>query len=213
MNQHKFVLSFASIVALLVGTPAMGQVTNSPVLSLAPGSGYGTTSVGTAFARGVKNDAWNNSVFVLRIERGLETVSFGAEVGYIASNPYNLTLSGSVAAHLFSSSSMQVSLQSGLGWITQDVLTLNLTTLHVPIGVSIRGTGFARPWVMPRVSFIQTSGNAVAASSTATEFGASAGISFTSGLGVAFNLAYDYLDVGVGTQQRLSAGISYVTGG
>ena len=141
MNQHKFVFSFALIVALLVATPAMGQLTNFPVLSLAPGSAYGTTSVGTAFGSGVKNNSLEKSVFVARIERGLETVSFGAEVGYIAGDTENLTLAGSIAAHLLSDSPVQVSLQTGLGWIRQDILTLDLTTLHFPIGLSIQGTG------------------------------------------------------------------------
>ena len=56
MNQRKFVFSFAWIVALLVATPAMGQLTNFPVTSLPPGSAYGTTSIGAAFgSRGVEN--------------------------------------------------------------------------------------------------------------------------------------------------------------
>ncbi len=100
MNQQKFVFSFAWIVALLVATPAMGQLTNFPVLALAPGSAYGTTSVGAAFgSRGVKNYSMDRSVFAARIERGLETFSFGATAGYIASDPYRLTFAGSVAHH------------------------------------------------------------------------------------------------------------------
>ena len=215
MNPYKFVLSLAPIAALLVATPAMGQITNFPVLSLAPGSGYGTTSVGTAYGRGVKNDALDNSVFVGQIERGLETISFGGSVGYIASTPENWTVSGSVAVHAFSSSPVQVSLQSGLGWIKQDILGLNQTNLHIPIGLAIQGTGFGmvRAWVMPRVSFLQTSGAAVAESSTETALGGSAGISLTTGLGVGLNLAYDYLDASTGSQQRISAGLSYSVGG
>ncbi len=215
MNQHKFVFSFAWIVALQVATPAMGQLANFPVLSLAPGSAYGTTSIAAAFGRGVKNNSLEQSVFAARIERGLETVSFGATAGYIASDPYKLTVAGSMAVHLLSASSpVQVSLQTGLGWIRQDILTLNLTTLHIPIGVAIQGTGFCnlRPWVMPRVSFFQSSGDAVATSSTDTEFGASAGISFASEVGVGFNLSFDYLNVVGGTPYGLSASISYISG-
>ena len=91
---------------------------------------------------------------------------------------------------------------------------MNLTTLHIPVGVAIQGTGFGslRPWVMPRVSFLQSSGDAVAASRTDTELGASAGISFASELGVGFNLAFDYLNVGGGRSYGLSAGISYISG-
>ncbi len=215
MNQHKFVFSFGWIVALLVASPAMGQLANFPVLLLAPGSAYGTTSIGAAFGRGVKNNSLEESVFAARIERGLETVSFGATAGYIASDPYKLTVAGSIAVHLLSASSpVQVSLQTGLGWIRQDILTLNLTTLHIPIGVAIQGTGFGsvRPWVMPRVSFFQSSGEAVAASSTATELGGSAGISYVSVVGVALNLSFDYLFVDVGTRYGVGAGMSYILG-
>ena len=216
MNQYKCVFSFAWIVALLVATPAMGQLANYPVLSLAPGSAYGTTSVGVAFGRGVRNNSLDESVFVARVERGLKTVSFGATAGYIASDPYKLTLSGSIAGHLLRDSSpVQVSLQTGLGWIRQDILNLNLTTLHIPVGVAIQANGFGnlRPWVMPRVSFFQSSGNAVVRSSTATEFGGSAGISYASEVGVGFNLSFDYLHVTGGTPYGLSAGLSYIRGG
>ena len=214
MNQHKLVFSIASIVALLVATPALGQLTNFPVLSLAPGSGYGSTSFGSAFGSGVKNNSIERSVFVARIERGLETVSFGADVGYIAGDTDNLTFAGSVAAHLLSDSPVQVSFQTGLGWIRQDILTSNLTTLHIPVGVSIQGTGFGkvRPWVMPRVSFTQFSGDAVASSNTDTEFGGSAGIAFATDVGVGFSLAYDYQDVIGGARHQLGAVMSYVVG-
>ena len=215
MNQHKFAFSFAWILALLVASPAMGQLANFPVLSLAPGSGYGTTTVGAAFGRGLKNYSLEESVFAARIERGLETVSFGAAAGYMASDPYKVTAAGSIALHLLRDLPVQVSLQTGLGWIRQDILNLNLTTLHIPVGVAIQGTGFGnfRPWVMPRVSFLQSSGDAVGASRTDTELGASAGISFASELGVGFNLAFDYLNVGGGTSYGVSAGISYISGG
>ncbi len=214
MNQQKFVFSFACIVALLVATPAMGQLTNFPVTSLPPGSAYGTTSIGAAFGRGVKNNSLEESVFAARIERGLETFSVGATAGYIATDPYGLTLDGSIAVHLLRDLPVQVSLQSGVGWIRQDILGLNLTTLHIPVGIAIQGTVFGglRPWVMPRVSFFQSSGEAVAASSTATELGGSAGISYVSVVGVALNLSFDYLFVDVGTRYGLGAGMSYILG-
>ena len=215
MNQQKFVFSFVWMVALLVATPAMGQLTNFPVLSLAPGSAYGTTSVGVAFGnRGVKNYSLDRSVFAARIERGLETFAVGATAGYIASDPYRLTLDGSIAVHLLRDVPVQVSLQAGLGWIRQDILGLNLTTLHIPVGVAIQGTGFGnlRPWVMPRVSFSQSSGEAVAVSSTGTEFGGSAGISYVSAVGVVFDVSFDYLFLDVGTPYGLGAGISYILG-
>ena len=213
MNEYKFVFSLASIMALLVAAPAMGQLTNFPVLSLAPGSAYGTTSISTAFGTGLKNSS-DRRVFVARIERGLETDSFGADYGYVSSDNYNSTLALSAAAHLLGDSPVQVSVQSGIGWRRQVALNLNLTTLNVPIGVSIQGTGFGkvRPWVMPRVSFSQLSGDAVSTSFTTTEYGGSAGISFSSDRGVGFSLAYDYLDTTGGSRHELGAVMSYIVG-
>ena len=216
MNHYKFVFSFASIMALLVAAPAMGQLTNFPVLSLAPGSAYGTTSVSTAFGSGVKNTSINRRVFVARIERGLETVSFGADYGYvdIAGDNYHSTLALSIAGHLLSDSPIQVSVQSGIGWIRQQALAGPMTTLNVPIGVSIQGTGFGkvRPWVMPRVSFFQVSGEAFNESFTDTRYGGSAGISFVGGAGVGITLAYDFLDGNGVSRNRLGVVMSYSLG-
>ena len=132
MNQHKFVSSFAWIAALLVATPAMGQLANFPVVPLAPGSAYGTTSIGAAFGRGLKNSSLRESVVAARITRGLQTVSFGASAGYIAKGVEKVTLAGSMAVHLLRDSDLpvQVSLQTGLGWMRQDIFALSLTQLE-----------------------------------------------------------------------------------
>ena len=63
---------------------------------------------------------------------------------------------------------------------------------------------------MPRVSFFQSSGEAVGASSTDTQLGGSAGLSFATSVGVGLNLAFDYLNVTGGTPYGVSAGISYL---
>ena len=151
-----------------------------------------------------------------RVTRGLQTVSFGASAGYIAKGVENVTLAGSMAVHLLRDSDLpvQVSLQTGLGWMRQDVFALSLTTLHIPVSLAIQGTGFGRirPWVMPRVSFIQSSGEAVSTSTTVTKLGGSAGVSVTSDVGVAFDVSFDYLHVRGGSPYGLSAGISYSLG-
>ena len=130
MNQHQFLLSFVSITALLVAAPAMGQLHNFPVLSLAPGSGYGTTTLSTAFGSGVKNTSAERRVFVARVERSLQTVSFGADYGYVDGDLYNTALALSMAAHLPGDSPVQVSAQTGFGWIRQEVLNLPDDSAH-----------------------------------------------------------------------------------
>ena len=66
---------------------------------------------------------------------------------------------------------------------------------------------------MPRVSIIIMSGDAVSGSFTDTAFGGSAGISFASGVGVGFSLAYDYLDTVDGPRNQLGVAVSYIIGG
>ena len=223
MNQHKFVSSFAWIAALLVATPAMGQLANFPVLAMAPGDAGGVTTVTAGFARGLNDNSREQSSFGAEIARGMERVSFGAGAGYVASATDALTLSGNIAAHLLSDSNspVQVSLQSGLGWMSQDVGALSATTLLIPIGVAIQGNGDGnvRPWVMPRFNFARSSGSAFTTSSTQKKFGASAGVSIATEAGVGVSLALDLQrsDNGTGLADESRVGFSvamtYIVGG
>ncbi len=54
--------------------------------------------------------------------------------------------------------------------------------------------------------------NRITSVRSASSLGASASISYASKLGVALNLAFDYLNIGGGTSYGLSAGISYILG-
>lgn len=78
MTQHRFVFSFAWIAALLIATPAVGQLINFPVLALAPGDADGATSVGAGWARGLNDDSNKQSAFGAGFQRAMERVSFGA---------------------------------------------------------------------------------------------------------------------------------------
>ena len=78
MTQPKFASFFACLAAaLLITTPAMGQLINFPVLALAPGGADGATSIGGGFARGLNDNSGKQSAFGAGIARSMERVSFG----------------------------------------------------------------------------------------------------------------------------------------
>ena len=194
---------FASLAtALLLTTPAMGQITNFPVLALGAG---GATTIGAGYGRGLNDNSGKLDSFGAGFAAGSERIAFGASGAYVldvAPDQNELTLGGQIGVHLLSDAPVQLTLQSGLGWMKQDVGTASLTSLHIPIGVAIQSSGDSniRPWVMPRVSLVRTSGDAVAESSTDTKFGASAGLTVASEGGVGVGLALDMQRADGGTE-------------
>ena len=193
MNQSKFGFSIACIAAaaLLVATPAMGQLINFPVLALAPGDADGVTTVGAGFGRGLNSNSGEQSSFAAGVSRGMERVSFGVAAGYVATDTDELTLAGDVAVHLLSDSDspVQVSLQSGLGWMSIETApSSSESLLNIPVGVAIQSNndGPASVWVMPRYNFTRFAG------STESKLGASAGGSYAAENGVGFGLALDW---------------------
>ena len=149
----------------------------------------------------------------------METVSFSVAGGYAldatgADTDGKTTFAGAIAYHLPIDSSVNVSLQTGIGYIK-----LAETEMSFPLGLAISGSSEAgsmmvRPWIMPRVQFTRTGGTN---SATATDFGASGGIGFASEGGVGFGLAIDLLLVddgsgGSNSVMGFSAGLSYTLG-
>lgn len=210
MTQHKFASFFACLAAaLMIATPAMGQLINFPVLALAPGDADGTTVIGAAFARGLNDNSGKQSAFGAGFARGMERVSFGAAGGYVATDFDELTLAARIAVHLLSDSPVQVSLQSGIGWMDSGA-----TLLNFPIGLAIQSNndGPGRVWVMPRLNVMRISSGGV--SNTDSKIGASAGGSYTAEGGIGFNVALDFQRVDNGLEDvsavLFSAGVHYV---
>ena len=218
MNQHKFVFSFAWIAALLVATPAVGQLHNFPVYSLGQGPAAGATFVAGTFARGLDANSGEQSSFAAAVGRGMEKVSVAGSAGYTASATDELSLAASVAVHLLSDDStpVQLSLQGGVGWISPGV-----TLLSFPIGIAISGrpsdSGTSiRPWVMPRLD-IQRSGEFTVGpitvpSLTNTDIGTSAGVTITGETGVGAHLAIDWVNREGGSPFGFSLGGHYMVG-
>ena len=222
MNQHKFAFSFAWIAALLVATPAVGQLHNFPVYSLGQGPAAGATFVAATFARGLNANSTEQSSFAAAVLRGMEKVSVAGTAGYTASATDELSLAASVAVHLLSDDStpVQLSLQGGVGWISPAA-----TLLSFPIGIAISGrpsdSGTSvRPWVMPRLDIQRFSeftavtavGPITFPSSTRTDIGTSAGVTITGESGIGAHLAVDWVNRAGGSPFGFSLGGHYMVG-
>ena len=154
MKQQKFAFALAWIAALLVATPAVGQLLNSPVQALPLGDAAGETFAGLQYARGLNDNSTKQSSVAVGVGRASEKVSFMGMGGYVATDLDELTLGAAVAYHMLSDpDAVQVSLQGGVGWASFDGATDNTTWMNFPIGVVIQAapSGSATqvtPWVL-----------------------------------------------------------------
>ncbi len=219
MSRPRFAFSFVWVTALLVATPALGQLLNHPVMALPVGDAEGATFVGAQFARGLNDNSGKDNSFAAGVGRAMERVSFSGLVGYVASDIEELTLGANVGVHLLTDSDMpvSVSVQGGFGWASLDVLSESLSILSFPVGVAIRGRGSdsgtsIQPWVMPRVNIVRTGEIVGFASNTETDIGASAGVSITTVGGAGFHVAVDWVNVEDAAPFGLAAGVHYVLG-
>ncbi len=207
MSKTRFVFSIA-VVALLVATPAMGQLINYPVFALGPSNADGATTIGAGWGRGLNDNSGKLNAFGVGVSRAMEMVSFGVGGTYVreAAGPdaSEIALRGSVAYNVPLDGSVAVGIQGGIEWMSLDGTPDNTSLLNFPIGVSIQGSTEAGSltiplWVMPRVQFTRASSGG--ASNTETDFGIAGGVSGVSegGVGLALSIDWLYTDDGTGT--------------
>ena len=182
MSKTKSVFSIA-VVALLVATPAMGQLTNYPVTVLPAGDADGATSIGAGWGRGLNEDSGKLNAFGAAVTRAAETVSYQLAGAYV--NSSDIALKGTLA---YNALAENIGIQGGIEWKSPDAGT----QLNLPIGISFSGGSESVTYsVMPRVQFTRTS--ASSATTTDTNFGASAGIGFVTEGGVGLALSGDWV--------------------
>ncbi len=182
MRKTGFVLSIA-VAALLVATPAMGQLTNYPVTVLPAGDADGATSIGAGWGRGLNEDSGKLNAFGVGITRAAETVSYQVAGAYV--NSSDIALRGTLA---YNALAENIGIQGGIEWKSPDAGT----QMNFPIGISFSGASESISYsVMPRVQFTRTS--ASSATTTDTDFGASAGIGFVTEGGVGLALSGDWV--------------------
>ena len=206
MNKTRFVFSIA-VVALMVATPATGQLLNSPVLALPAGDADGATSIGAGWGRGLNDQSLKLNSFGAGVVRAMEKVSFGVFGSYVidagGADASEATFGGSVAYHVMNDddSPATVSIQGGIGYIKFAETVWNFPISVAMSGSTEAGNMMVRPWVMPRVQFTRMGGTN---SSTETDFGASAGVGVFSEGGVGLSLSFDWLLVDDGTGSNTS---------
>ena len=182
MRKTGFVLSIA-VAALLVATPAMGQLLNYPITALPAGDADGATSIGAGWGRGLNEDSGKLNAFGVGITRAAETVSYSVAGVYV--NSSDIGLGGRLA---YNGLAENIGIQGGIEWKSPDAGT----QMNFPIGISFSGASESvRYSVMPRVQFTRTS--ASSATTTDTDFGASAGIGFVTEGGVGLALSGDWV--------------------
>ena len=181
MSKTKSVFSIA-VVALLVATPAMGQLLNYPITALRAGDADGATSIGAGWGRGLNEDSGKLNAFGAAITRAAETVSYQLAGAYV--NSSDIALKGTLA---YNALAENIGIQGGIEWKSPDAGT----QLNLPIGISISGGSESVTYsVMPRGQFTRTSGTTT---TTETDFGASAGIGFVTEGGVGLGLSGDWV--------------------
>ena len=181
MSKTKSAFSIA-VVALLVATPAMGQLTNYPIGALRAGDADGATSIGAGWGRGLNEDSGKLNAFGVGITRAAETVSYQFAGVYV--NSSDIALRGTLA---YNALAENIGIQGGIEWKSPDAGT----QMNFPIGISFSGGSESVSYsVMPRVQFTRTSGTTT---TTDTNFGASAGIGFVTEGGVGLGLSGDWV--------------------
>ena len=195
MRKTRFVFSIA-VAALLVATPAMGQLLNFPITALPAGDADGATSIGAGWGRGLNEDSGKLNAFAAGVGRSAETVSYQLAGAYV--NSSDIALRGTLA---YNALAENIGIQGGIEWKSPDAGT----QLNFPIGISFSGGSESVTYsVMPRVQFTRTS--ASSATTTDTDFGASAGIGFVTEGGVGLALSGDWVS---GTSSILGGAAVY----
>ena len=199
MNKTRFVFSIA-VAALLVATPAMGQLNNFPVLALPAGDADGATSIGAGWGRGLNESTGKLNSFVLGVARAMESVSFGISGAYVVdaggADASEIALGGSIAYNLPQNDlPVRFGVQGGIEWMSMDGTPDNTTLLNFPVGITIQGSTQAgsmalRPWIMGRWEWIRTSSGGT--SGTEGNAGISSGISGVMESGFGIGLSIDW---------------------
>ncbi len=205
MPKTRFVFSIA-VAALLVATPAMGQLGNFPVLALPAGDADGATVIGAGWGRGLNENTGKLNSFGVGVARAMESVSFGVNGFYVADaggpDSNEIALGGSIAYNLpqaVNTSTVNFAIQGGIEWMSPPGGTL----LNFPIGLSARGSTTAGSleiplWIMPRWQWTRFSPD-TGDSSTDNNFGLSTGISGVTEGGWGLGVSYDWTRVDDGT--------------
>ena len=100
MSQPKFVFSMAWIAALVMATPATGQLVEFPVLGLPSSDGDPFTTFTLQLAHGLNLDSGQNGGRGAYVIRSMQRVSLSVASGYLTDEIGEFTFGGQAAFHL-----------------------------------------------------------------------------------------------------------------
>ena len=215
MKLQNRLLAFAGVLTLMVATPAAGQAFFFPDYALPSANGSSSTFVAGTYGRGLNDVSGKVNAFAGTVGRTTRRVSFKAGGGYTRVLD-RWTVGGSAGFDLINNvdSSVQLTFQGGLGWISYDIPSGTLTNLRFPIGLALKGqlggSGVQiAPWVMPRLNVVRASQAGIG--DMYWDFGVSGGLAITTQRGFGIHTAVDYLADG-SNPIVVSVGTHYVLG-
>jgi hypothetical protein len=184
-------------LVLASSTAVEAQLTNFPVYAVPSANGMPSSFLSVDFGRGLNEFSGEQNAFGVAYGRTGIADRVGINIGAAMVNydpDAKYTFGGNVGFDLLApDSDVQIGIQGGVGYIS---LADDVSSTTVPVGVAVKGTegeslGW---WFMPRLNYSRASAFGVSGSST--DFGASAGASFTSAGGFGVHGAIDLLAAG-----------------
>ena len=145
MRRPKFSFSMACIAALVIATPATGQLVEFPVPGLPSVDSDPSTTFAVQTVHGLNIDSGQNGGWGAWVIRSMQRVSFSVAGGYVSSDVGEATFGGQAAFHLAGDARGQVSVQGGAGYMAlSDDIPLeplpngDQTIWSFPIGLTVQ---------------------------------------------------------------------------
>lgn len=216
MKQGSTVLALGA--ALLLASPAAGQLWGFPDYALPSMTGAPTTWVAATLGRGLNDDSGKTTSWGAVAGRAEATASFMGGIALVTGQGEDeVTLGGSVGVDILQTEDFTLGVQGGLGWMSFDVGNESYTRLRFPLGVAFKtslvsgdGSTAIYPWVMPRLNIARVSGGGDA--ETETDLGISGGASFNFENGFGIHTALDFLSANGGDPFVFGIGVHYLLG-
>lgn len=208
MNRFIGGIAVVAMFASMMASSANAQIHGNPVYGITPGVGV---TINGDFGRGVNDDAYKTNYFGGRVIVGTPAASFWAGGGILKNGDSEVSFGGGAAVHVLKGPAVpvSVSIQAGVGVISEEFLDETYTTMNIPVGPVFTfdvpsPAADVSPWVSPRVHIMRTSGGGE--SDSEIGFGASGGINVTLPTGLGFHAALDIMTIGDPSMKPFYAG-------
>ena len=198
---------FVSLSAM----PASAQLWFVPEIPTAPFAS-GATTLSLTYGHGLNEPSARADAVGISLNHTDRRFSFSGAVGRVTDAGGLNTFGGSVGYQFVADGDVGVSVRAGSGWISSEVSGHTLTRLRFPLGVAFQrkvhaGASTVLPWMMPRLT--HTTWSTTGGDGSATDPGASAGLSFIAPSGVGIHATIDAEFAEFFTVWRMGFGLQY----